>query len=267
MKSAVLKSLRGAATTRWLGGKMATLAHHVLLAHAGQVGEPERNGEYELVRRALRVLGGEGRLTVFDVGANIGDWTGFVRESSSVPVEAHLFEPTPASFGRLASRFGQSREVHLNELALSSRGGVRALTDYGGTSGLNSLVDEALHPDSRTRRSVTTATGDAYCAERGINVIDLLKVDVEGHEWEVVDGFSRMLQGRRVRILQFEYGYANAVTRRLMRDFFALFDSLDYVVGPVRPSGPEFRPFRRSDDDFTSGPNFVAALPEIAAQM
>jgi len=41
---------------------------------------------------------------------------------------------------------------------------------------------------------------------------------------------------------------------------FRLLEGHGYQVGPVRTGGIEFRSFRKTDNDFMSGPNYAAAL-------
>lgn len=54
--------------------------------------------------------------------------------------------------------------------------------------------------------AVQLTTVDQVCAEDGIEQIDLLKIDTEGHEIEVLLGASSMLQAGRIASVQFEFG-------------------------------------------------------------
>lgn len=71
-----------------------------------------------------------------------------------------------------------------------------------------------------------------------------------------------MLSRQQIDVLQFEYGYSSGEAGSLMSDAFRLLEGHGYVVGPVRPGGVDFRPFRKADNDFMSGPNYAAALPQ-----
>jgi hypothetical protein len=102
--------------------------------------------------------------------------------------------------------------------------------------------------------------GDDFCKENGIESIDLLKIDVEGAEFMVLEGFANMLKNNAIRIIQFEYGYANGDTHTLMKDFFRLLGDYGYVTGPLKKTGVLFMDFVYPLNDFNSGPNFVSLL-------
>ena len=47
-----------------------------------------------------------------------------------------------------------------------------------------------------------------------------IKIDVEGFEFEVLKGFGNMLSEKAIKIIQFEYGYANADAGHTLKDIF-----------------------------------------------
>jgi hypothetical protein len=68
------------------------------------------NGELQVQKQFLeKALPTDGPIVVFDVGANIGDWTtSLLREAARFPtrrkLEMHAFEPVPATFALLEKR-------------------------------------------------------------------------------------------------------------------------------------------------------------------
>jgi hypothetical protein len=74
----------------------------------------------------------------------------------------------------------------------------------------------------------------------------------------VLQGFERMFLEKRISVVQFEYGFVNGDAYFLMKDFFALFKSWGYVVGPLKPKGAIFGEFDYQLNGFKSGPNYVA---------
>jgi hypothetical protein len=81
---------------------------------------------------------------------------------------------------------------------------------------------------------------DDVCADEGIDHVDLLKIDTEGNELAVLAGASRMLSGRRVDRVQFEFGGTNIDARTYLRDFVDVLQAFDLYrvvrdgVVPVR---------------------------------
>jgi hypothetical protein len=90
-----------------------------------------------------------------------------------------------------------------------------------------------------------------------ITGIDFLKVDVEGMEERVLKGFAGMLALGAIKIIQFEYGYVNAVTKFLLRDFYEMLRPYDMVIGKIYPTYVDFREYKLNHEDFL-GPNFLA---------
>jgi FkbM family methyltransferase len=264
VKKILLEGIRRVARIPWFGAKLGTVGRVLFLASRTGLGGPDVNGEDVLVRRLLGSHDPSEPFVFFDVGANVGDRTAFVLSAAVGEARVHAFEPAPATLDHLTARFAADSRVRVVGAALSDASGSAALLDYGALSGLNSLVVEQFHSGPTDVHSVRVIAGDEYCQEHGIDRIDFLKIDVEGFEWNVIQGLTRMLTEKRIRSVQFEYGFIHATTGHLIRDFYRLFESLGYQVGPVRPRGPEFRELHVEDNNFDSGPNFVAALPEVA---
>ncbi len=153
-------------------------------------------------------------MTVFDVGANVGELTllfsRFVGEDGTV----HAFEPSGAGFERLSAvcRAASLRNVRLNRLALAEKEGDVRLHVYDDeylswtTRAARPLEDYGIDVKPRTTEDVPAATVDLYCERNGVAFIDLLKIDVEGAELQVLFGAERTLREKRVRCLTFEFG-------------------------------------------------------------
>ena len=152
-------------------------------------------------------------MTVFDVGANVGELTllfsRFVADGS-----VHAFEASSAAFKRLALVCDAAgrRNVALNHLALSDKSGSIRLHVYDDAySSFNSqaarpLKNYGLALEPVGVEETTATTVDDYCASKKIERIDLLKIDVEGAELQVMQGARRMLQSKQIRCLTFEFG-------------------------------------------------------------
>ena len=174
------------------------------------------NGEAWLLSRLSTVS-----FTVFDVGANRGDWT---REAlERLPAAAvHSFEPVPETFAELASRFGHSDRLQLNELALSNQSTTKLRMWTDGRDGSMSSATAPLGLSGRGS-SVPCTTGDEYVRSHAIAHIDVLKIDVEGHEMEVLQGFHESFSRGAVDLVQFEFTLWAAVARRWLADYYDFF--------------------------------------------
>ena len=154
------------------------------------------------------------KMTVFDVGANVGELTllfsRFVGERGSV----HAFEAAAPVFANLETvcRIAQRRNVRLNHLAAADENKTIRLHVYDDAlSGFNSeakrpLKDYGIDAEPVNVEEITATTIDDYCEKNKIENIDLLKIDVEGAELQVMRGARRMLESKRIGCLTFEFG-------------------------------------------------------------
>lgn len=69
---------------------------------------------------------------------------------------------------------------------------------------------------------------DEYCLDNNIKNIDLLKLDVEGHELAVLEGAKSMIQQNRIKFIQFEFGGCNIDSRTFFLDFWSLYHNEYY---------------------------------------
>jgi FkbM family methyltransferase len=100
----------------------------------------------------------------------------------------------------------------LNHLALTEKEGVVKLHVYDNEHlSWSSLADRPLHKygihvTPVDTEEVPATTIDTYCERNGIPKIDLLKIDVEGAEYQVLLGAHHMLESKRIRCCVFEFG-------------------------------------------------------------
>lgn len=200
------------------------------------------NGERTVQTVALRTSVSSS--TIFDVGANVGNWTASlleIAESVGIGARVHAFEPCAGTFARLSERFGKSPQISLINRACSRHAGIATMHVYGSGAGTNSLVDP-IDDLKAAVEEVQLTTIDLYCQNNAINAIDLLKIDAEGHDFEVMCGASEMLNRQAVRILQFEYNQRWIGCRNYLRDVFSFLTPKGYAIGKLTGSAVEFYP-------------------------
>src|SRR5579871_252798 len=197
--------------------------------------EPATNGEW----RTLCEFVPQCRV-VFDVGANTGAWTETVL-SLNPALEIHAFEPARDSFARLAAK-GPPERVKCNNVGLGAAAEQRVLYTIGADTEMRSLYARAgletygIEAPS-AGEPVTITTLDDYCAGAGVETIDYLKIDTEGHDLQVLRGAAGLVGRGAVRWIQFEYGSANVDSRDLLKDFFAFFEGTRYHLHKIHPEG------------------------------
>lgn len=174
---------------------------------------------------------------VVDGGANRGEWSReLLRVASPRIANIYAFEPAPDHHRSIAS-IGDSR-IEIVGAALSNVPGEVQL--YGHQPGASiasvyqrDLAHYGLEMVPQCRAPATTI--DLFMDERGLDRIDFLKLDVEGHELQVLKGASRSLEGGAIRALSFEFGGCNIDSLTYLRDFWNLLSpGYDiYIVNPL----------------------------------
>jgi FkbM family methyltransferase len=186
-------------------------------------------------------------MTIFDVGASIGELTLlFSRFVGSGRV--HAFEPSSAGYQRLTAVCGAAARpnVILNHLALGDKEEVVRLHVYDhGHLSWSSLADRPLHRYGLDVKpvaveEVAATTIDAYCERNSIATIDLVKIDVEGAEYQVLLGARRMLKARAIRCIAFEFGQTTFDMGNDPDKISAYLSGLGYKVRNVVQGDPVF---------------------------
>lgn len=158
---------------------------------------------------------------VFDVGANVGQTVDKVRLVMPRAV-IYSFEPVPATFKALVAHTSGYTGVETINCALGDCKGQVKIT-LSDISGQNTLLTSAK--PGVAKDAVPVITVDDFAAERGIQRIDLLKIDTEGYESAVLQGAKGMLSRGAIDLILAECEFARNPTEP-HGDFFDIFDRL-----------------------------------------
>lgn len=109
---------------------------------------------------------------------------------------------------------------------------------------------------------VEVSTLDAAAADLGIGRIDLLKIDVEGHELAVLEGDRGLLDAAKVGAVQFEFGERNLASRTFLRAFFRLLGS-GFRFFRVTPGGLRALEYTPAAEVFVLESNYLAVSAEL----
>jgi FkbM family methyltransferase len=222
---------------------MATLLGPRRLARLEAVAQVAQGKGYGSVpaeeAAAVRQLLGSaaaGPLVVLDVGANVGLWT--LEALDALPnATIHSFEPSSAAFAQLTSKAASKSRVSMHELALSDADGEATLYAPEPGSVVGSLTEppESRRNEFPSEQMARTATLESWSRSAGLGAVDVLKLDVEGHEMRILRGAGRVLDS--IQVIQFEFGPWHVYERVFFRDFWDLLTAEGYRLYRLGPGG------------------------------
>ena len=220
-------------------------------------GKSHRRDPYLVQRRLVT----RDKPVVFDVGANVGQTA--LRYRALFPgATIHCVEPFGPSFDQLTAALGRDPDVVLHRVALAASSGSAKL-NVNSSAATNSLLESdtrASHYwgggllDTQSTVEVATRTLDGLCSERGIGHIDVLKIDVQGAEYAVLEGARELLMGQRIDLVYMEVIMAPTyVGQRELQDYLELLAASRYRLFDL------YNPARRDDRLIQSDVIFVSA--------
>lgn len=175
---------------------------------------------------------------VFDIGANRGEWsTALYRLLDSKDVRFYLFEPSQTCYAALQALANPQFELVCAAVGAVSGSGILYTPEPG--SPYASLTPRRdtwyTFPGDPYQEAVPIITVDDFIAENGLSEVDLMKIDVEGHELSVLKGAQTALAEGRIRALTFEFGSGHVNTRTFFRDFWDLLVPRGYALYRIAP--------------------------------
>lgn len=214
----------------------------------------ETNGEL----RVLKCIELISPKCVFDVGANVGEWS--ILLSNMYPeCEIHSFEIVPATYARLVDATKGNSKVIANNVGLSDEAGkiIISLSNTDSTVATSCRIKGMEYHNNFYNSEIEceVSTGLQYINNLSIENIDYLKVDVEGMDLKVLKGFEDKLL--LARVIQFEYGIFNISSHDLLSDFCLFLEDRGYIVGKVYPTHVNFFKYHFEYEDF-GGNNYLA---------
>lgn len=194
-----------------------------------------------------------------DIGGNRGDYTAALRQLDA-QLEIHVFEPSPTNVAKLKGRFHSDSRIKIVPLAVSESSGEAILHSNAPGSVLGSLVKRNLKHfgiEFEHEENISTVRFEEYWSvELQHRNIDIVKLDIEGHELHALKGFGDAI--RSIEVIQFEFGGCNIDTRTYFRDFWQFFQPLGFDLFRIGPWGLEHvSEYQESNECFLTT-NFIA---------
>ncbi|PSB51793.1 FkbM family methyltransferase [filamentous cyanobacterium Phorm 6] len=154
-------------------------------------------------------------MVVFDVGANIGDYSILFSQLVGNCGKVYSFEPTGNIFIKLQERVKEYgfQNISLFQKAIYSENKQIEFNEFPDEYSVwNSIgKPKMMNPEDQNqyipllkKELVEAITLDSFCQSYKIQFIDYLKLDVEGAESDALEGAIGLLTKKAIRFIQFE---------------------------------------------------------------
>lgn len=183
--------------------------------------EPTTNGElhfYQSITNKVNVI--------FDVGCRsdslFSDFDGTV----------HYFDPVDSFIQTLKASPTKNKQAYYNNFGLSDK--PETLWYYPLFQAFYNRTETCHANDDANKIALQVKDAKSYMIENQIDTIDFLKIDTEGHELKVIQGFGDYI--KQVKIIQFEYGGTYIDTKTQLADVINYliqhdFHNFSYLTG------------------------------------
>ncbi len=155
---------------------------------------------------------------IFDIGAHKGEFLKRAKLYLNNFKKIYSFEPQKIIFKEL-TKLSNNKSYLIYNYALSNKTGEKYLNinALSSTSTFSKVKNTSIHSKLKNfilknnmsnsflnKEKVKIITGDYFCKLNKVNRIDLLKIDTEGHELNVLAGFKKMLQSKKINLILIE---------------------------------------------------------------
>lgn len=198
--------------------------------------DPERNGEYKFLKKFLSSYG---KLTIFDVGANIGDYSEKILSINPLSI-IYCFEPVNSTFSKLKLKLEKYPNVKLNNFALGEIETNKEIFIYCEEAGSNSLYYHESHASlsgNLRKEKISIKKLDTIVQENNISKIDFVKIDVEGNELNVLKGAINSIRAGIINLIQFEYNSFWQKSSATLEEVFDLLKAANFNLYRLTPWG------------------------------
>ncbi len=194
--------------------------------------------ETEFLRRTLRP-----GMTFIDIGSNIGYFATLGSRLVGTDGEVIAFEPDPHNFGLLRENVEANRIYNVEPLNLALGAAESEMLLYRSRFNFG---DHRLYggggEQAREAVKIKVKALDSVLESRGTGRVDVIKMDVQGFEYHVLEGMRGLFGGSHKPTLLTEFWpHGIEMAGGSPARFLAFFEEAGYSVGMLNPDGTTCR--------------------------
>lgn len=194
---------------------------------------------------------------IFDIGANTGVYSLLAKTTNNNAV-VFAFEPVSRVYDKLCfNNKINNYDIKCFEKAISNNDGVATIFDKDTAHTYSVTVNEDRSSDKSNSIPVeiTTIRLDTFINTNNIPKIDLMKIDVEMHEVEALEGFGKYLNEFKPTIL------IEILSEDIAKGINELVSDIGYYYFNIDENKGVKKVSKLTKSD---GMNFLICMPEIA---
>ena len=216
------------------------------------------------IKSVLSLINNHKIKIILDIGAHEGEYTDELLKIFQNS-KYFLFEPSNRNYILLKNKFKRKKNVKIFNFALSNKNGKGILSMPVEGSLCASLtkrnwdhVGINFNKNENVKIKKFKNIYDIYLKN---STIDFCKIDVEGHELNVLLGFENYIN--KCKIIQFELGDAHVDSRFYFKDFWNFFKNKKFTIYRITASGPKKLINYSEIDEYFRITNFIAVNNKI----
>ena len=124
--------------------------------------------------------------TVIDIGANVGIFSNYITECGAKVV--HAIEPSNKAFDELKNQFYYYNSVKCHKIGIGGKDELKTIFVNNDNSTICSFLSKTS--ENVSEEAVNVKSLQTFYNENSISKIDLVKIDVEGMEYEIIENSS-----------------------------------------------------------------------------
>lgn len=213
----------------------------------------------------LNYLNNSNETLIVDAGAYHGSYTDELLKALP-SANYYLFEPAGVQFNHLEDKYKSYKNIHVFNYSLSNKEGLQTLfyNKPGDTQAtLNKREESNRNKFFDFSEEVQSIKLSKFWDEHFYGKsIDLLKLDIEGEEYNVLKDLTNHLD--KIKLIQFEFGEANLASRVFFKDLWSLFESKNFKIYRYTHYGSLLEINSYSEyDEFFRFTNYLAVNQQI----
>lgn len=183
------------------------------------------NGELFLITEITKYYEKKNNLVIFDVGANIGNYSKVLADTFKSKALIYSFEPFSVPYMELKKMCEKYPSVKPIKLGFSDKNEELILytsdefSEVGGIYNRSASLEGVVLDKTESNQFDTISS---FAEKNKIDTIHFLKIDVEGHELAVLKGAHDFIKQDKIDFIQFEFGSGNHFSKTFFIDFYSI---------------------------------------------